>query len=621
MHSLILRTAAVSALSISWLLVAPAAALPLGTAFTYQGRLKSGGSPANDSYDLQFTLYDVETVGSIVAGPVCADNVNVADGLFTVPLDFGAAAFNGDARWLDIGVRADATAGNCGAGAYTPLVPRQKLTGVPYALFSTAPWATSGANISNTNTGNVGIGTSAPMSPLHVTTAGTPAVFAETTGGAGTNFGVIGSSASTSGRGVLGTVGAASGATYGVVGESQSAIGTGVRGWAKDTTGQNYGVYGQTSSVNGTGVYGLALANTGTNYGVYGQTASTNGRGVYGFATAASGTTYGVHGQNNSTDGRGVFGEATAASGTNYGVYGRSDSPQGYGVYGESADNAGVYGIATATSGTNYGGFFWSDSTSGRGVNGTANAATGSTVGGIFQSSSTSGIGVNGIASALSGTTYGGRFLSASTSGTAVLGYATGLSGANYGVYGQTNSPDGYSGYFLNGLIYLGGDVGIGVSNPLFRLHLSQNSAAKPTSNTWTISSDRRLKKNITPIDGALDQLLQLHGVTYQWIHPEDQGDMAGTYTGMIAQDVEKVFPEWISEDKDGYKHLTVIGFEGLAVEALRQLRTEKDSQIRSQQREIEVQRAAIDLLREQVQRLQATVQALAEDIHNQGNR
>jgi len=126
------------------------------------------------------------------------------------------------------------------------------------------------------------------------------------------------------------------------------------------------------------------------------------------------------------------------------------------------------------------------------------------------------------------------------------------------------------------------GDVGIGTSAPMFQLHLSANSAAKPTSNAWTVSSDARLKKNIQPITHALDDLLALHGVTYQWRDPASQGNMAGTYTGLIAQDVERVFPEWISEDDKGYKTLTVIGFEGIVVEAMRQLRAEKDAEIKA---------------------------------------
>ena len=41
------------------------------------------------------------------------------------------------------------------------------------------------------------------------------------------------------------------------------------------------------------------------------------------------------------------------------------------------------------------------------------------------------------------------------------------------------------------------GNVGIGVDAPIYDLQLLNNSAAKPGSSTWTVSSDRRLKKDI----------------------------------------------------------------------------------------------------------------------------
>ncbi len=129
---------------------------PLGTAFSYQGRLKSAGSAANGLHDLQFNLFAVPAGGTPIAGPICADNVNVADGLFTVPLDFGAV-FDGNERWLDIGVRTDNTAGNCGTGAYTPLAPRQAVTAAPVSLYSRRPWETNGANLSYT-AGNITVG-------------------------------------------------------------------------------------------------------------------------------------------------------------------------------------------------------------------------------------------------------------------------------------------------------------------------------------------------------------------------------------------------------------------------------------------------------------------------------
>jgi hypothetical protein len=121
---------------------------PLGTAFTYQGQLKVGGGSADGSYDLRFTLYDAASLGNVVAGPICSDNVSVSDGLFTATLDFGSAAFDGHALWLEVGVRADADAGNCGAGAYNTLSPRQALSATPYALGLRLPFDGS-ASLSN----------------------------------------------------------------------------------------------------------------------------------------------------------------------------------------------------------------------------------------------------------------------------------------------------------------------------------------------------------------------------------------------------------------------------------------------------------------------------------------
>jgi hypothetical protein len=107
---------------------------PVGTAFTYQGRLTDEGGPANGAYDFQFELYDAAGGGGQVGSTVTLEDVPVSDGLFTVELDFGSTPFMGDARWLEIGVR-----GGGSTGAYTILMPRHALTAVPYAL--TAPWS------------------------------------------------------------------------------------------------------------------------------------------------------------------------------------------------------------------------------------------------------------------------------------------------------------------------------------------------------------------------------------------------------------------------------------------------------------------------------------------------
>ena len=110
---------------------------PVGTMFTYQGRVTEGGNPTNGTYDFQFELYDAAGGGSQVGSTVTKEDVTVTDGLFTVELDFGSDVFKGDARWLEIGVRPGSS-----TGAYTTLTPRQALTAAPYALYALrAPWS------------------------------------------------------------------------------------------------------------------------------------------------------------------------------------------------------------------------------------------------------------------------------------------------------------------------------------------------------------------------------------------------------------------------------------------------------------------------------------------------
>jgi len=101
----------------------------LGTGFTYQGQLESGGQSVSESCDMAFRLYDQESGGSQVSSAI-STTMPVSDGLFTVDLDFGGSAFDGDARWLEITVRCPA-----GSGSYTTL-GRQALTATPYALYA-----------------------------------------------------------------------------------------------------------------------------------------------------------------------------------------------------------------------------------------------------------------------------------------------------------------------------------------------------------------------------------------------------------------------------------------------------------------------------------------------------
>jgi hypothetical protein len=105
---------------------------PVGTAFTYQGRLIDANKAADGLYDFQFKLFDGESSGNKLGPDVNKSEVDVIDGYFTVELDFGSV-FDGSERWLDIGVRpGDENDPN----VYTTLDPRQKVAPTPYALYS-----------------------------------------------------------------------------------------------------------------------------------------------------------------------------------------------------------------------------------------------------------------------------------------------------------------------------------------------------------------------------------------------------------------------------------------------------------------------------------------------------
>lgn len=126
-------------LLLATLIQQPTTSFAQGSAFTYNGRLVENGVPASGVYDFIFTVHDAEVDGNGLGEPVLLDGIAVSAGLFVAPLDFGADVFTGAARWLQIGVRT-----NGSAGAFTPLNPRQALTPSPYAIH-----ADTAANVVN----------------------------------------------------------------------------------------------------------------------------------------------------------------------------------------------------------------------------------------------------------------------------------------------------------------------------------------------------------------------------------------------------------------------------------------------------------------------------------------
>jgi hypothetical protein len=110
-------------------------------------------------------------------------------------------------------------------------------------------------------------------------------------------------------------------------------------------------------------------------------------------------------------------------------------------------------------------------------------------------------------------------------------------------------------------------------------------------------SSDARLKTNVWALKDPLYTLLLLQGVSFEWIDPAGR---YGRHFGMIAQDVEQVFPNWVTTGPDGYKSVSYEGFEALAVESLRQLKNEND-ELRAQNEEL---RLRLERVEKAVERL-----------------
>ena len=124
------RLGALALLALATISAQWSSAFAQGTAFTYQGRLQSGGDPASGTYNFAFSLFSVPGGGYPIGSQVVTNGVVVTNGLFVVTLDYGASAWNGETNWLAIEVETN------GASSYTILSPRQQLTPTPYAIYS-----------------------------------------------------------------------------------------------------------------------------------------------------------------------------------------------------------------------------------------------------------------------------------------------------------------------------------------------------------------------------------------------------------------------------------------------------------------------------------------------------
>ena len=129
------------------------------------------------------------------------------------------------------------------------------------------------------------------------------------------------------------------------------------------------------------------------------------------------------------------------------------------------------------------------------------------------------------------------------------------------------------SGYFeLNNVgIHTLSRVGVGTDNPTVPLEVLGNikSSATISAQDFNTTSDQSLKENVENIVGALDKLSQIRGVSFDWVGREESS------MGVIAQEVEPVFPEIVSSTEP--KQVNYNGLIGVLVEAVKELKLENE--------------------------------------------
>ncbi len=394
-----------------------------------------------------------------------------------------------------------------------------------------------------------------------------------------------------SGRAIVGTVSSAGpGTSYGIYGSANTDLGIGVYGNASSVSGANFGVKGHSGSPTGYGMYGENTSPTGANYGVFGS--SRSGYGIYGEAKSTSGINYGLYGTSASSAGYGLYAEASNATGTTYGVYAKSASTSGYGVYSEGKTafrgttdedlGYGIYVTCTNTTGTT------------RAVYGTVsspNGFSGYFVGGKFVVGSDVGIGTVFPTVPLQVQSEG-----ASTDVLDVKNVSNYLmrvrhnSNGSGGLYLYDGSNANTIFLYGDGSSYINsGNLGIGTTVPTQLLDVNGNarirtvtagSYSTPLNRTsdgtlTTSTSDARLKTGIQPLQGSLDKVLQLQGVSFLWT---DNPQM-GRRIGFVAQDFEKVLPELsFTNPADGFKGINYAEVTAVLVEAVKELKKENDN-------------------------------------------
>ncbi|MBN1756620.1 tail fiber domain-containing protein [bacterium] len=185
---------------------------------------------------------------------------------------------------------------------------------------------------------------------------------------------------------------------------------------------------------------------------------------------------------------------------------------------------------------------------------------------GINSEITGSGTGSHVIGNQSSSTASNGYTFGSDCDATATQAMAIGYNVTNdVGTSVEIGASSSGTGIFVNS----SNNVGIGTTSPTYKLHVSGRIKSDGINET----SDARFKKNVQPIENALEKALALQGITFEWNQEKMGEDMQ---LGLIAQDVEKILPEVVNTDEDGYKSIRYSVMVALLIEALKEQQAEQ---------------------------------------------
>jgi hypothetical protein len=523
------------------------------TEFTYQGQLSSSSAMAIGTFDFEFALFDG---GGTQVGPTLTrSGVGVANGIFSVNLDFGSS-FPGATRFLEIRVRP------AGGGAYTTLSPRQSVTSAPYSVKSlTAGSADTATN--STQLGGVAASQYVQTSDARLTDQRAPApgssnyIQNSPTTQPSSSFAISGNGFA--GGTLQGNI--VSAATQFNL-SSFRILGT-PGNFSNLTVGQNAGIGITTGTSNVmVGLSAGAAVAGGSNNTIIGVQADVSS------PTLTNATAIGHRSQvgaSNSLVLGSIAGVNAAFNSTNVGIGTTTPSVRLNVAGGTEATLAGGGFIVAGNPGVAQNLAIDDDEIMVRVAGKTGNLKVNSEGGNVhFMENGVGNVGIGLQFASYRLHVAGGTDVEPTSGGYIVAGLSTATNVAidNNEIMARNNGTAATLAINADGgnvhLIQSGtGSVGIGTNDPDQKLSVNGN-ASKTGGQTWAVFSDVRLKNVTGRFTPGLDAIKRLNPIRFAY-RPDNALGLADTspQVGFSAQEVQKVLPEAVTTSTGGYLQLS----------------------------------------------------------------